>query len=79
MLKPLKVVMKIIDGNGNDIIGTPNLKRGEEYQIQIDFAETIVESYEGRMTHPYNTIFALYGGREGSRDKIILKGFFQEL
>ena len=43
--------MKIIDENGNDIIGTPNLKRGEEYQIQIDFAETIVDSYEGKMTH----------------------------
>ena len=43
--------MKIIDQNGNDIIGTPNLKRGEEYQIQIDFAETIVDSYEEKMTH----------------------------
>ena len=43
--------MKIIDENGNDIIGTPNLKRGEEYQIQIDFAETIVDSYEEKMTH----------------------------
>ena len=41
--------MKIIDENGNDIIGTPNLKRGEEYQIQIDFAETIVDSYEEMM------------------------------
>ena len=51
ILKPLKVVMKIIDENGNDIIGTPNLKRGEEYQIQIDFAETIVDSYEEKMTH----------------------------
>ena len=40
--------MKIIDRNGNNIIGTPNLKRGEEYQIQIDFTEAIVNSYEER-------------------------------
>ena len=43
--------MKIIDENGNDIIGTPNLKRGEEYQIQIDFMEAIVASYEETMNH----------------------------
>ena len=51
--------MKIIDENGNDIIGTPNLKRGEEYQIQIDFAETIVDSYEEKMTHTLDS-FIIY-------------------
>ena len=58
--------MKIIDKNGNDIIGTPNLKRGEEYQIQIDFTETIVDSYEEKMTNTPDA-FALHGGKEGSR------------
>ena len=41
--------MKIIDKNGNNINGTPHLKRGEEYQIQIDFMEAIVASYEEMM------------------------------
>ena len=54
--------MKIIDENGNDIIGTPNLKRGEEYQIQIDFAETIVDSYEEKMTHTPDSSTLYYFG-----------------
>ena len=47
-MRPITVAMKIIDKNGNNIIGTSNLKRGEEYQIQIDFTEAIVNSYEER-------------------------------
>ena len=72
----MKVAMKIIDKNGNDIIGSPNLKRGEEYQIQIDFTEPIVSSYEERMTYTPDswTLYGaiedgtLYGTREGSRE-----------
>ena len=41
--------MKILDENGNAITGTPNLKRGKEYSIQIDFTDPIVESYEEKM------------------------------
>ena len=63
--------MKIIDKNGNNIIGTPNLKRGEEYQIQIDFTEAIVNSYEERWLTQYESyawpIDAIEGGIEGSR------------
>ena len=69
--------MKIIDKNGNDIIGTPNLKRGEEYQIQIDFTETIVDSYEEKMTHTPDPL-TLHFTREGSRDHL-QKGIIQEL
>ena len=58
--------MKIIDKNGNNIMGTPNLKRAEEYQIQIDFMEAIVASYEETMNHTPDG--ALYGARYGSRD-----------
>ena len=75
--------MKIIDRNGNNIIGTPNLKRGEEYQIQIDFTETIVDSYEEKMTNTPDP-FALYrglciGGREGSRDERAVGIIFEKV
>ena len=64
--------MKIIDKNGNDIIGSPNLKRGEEYQIQIDFTEPIVSSYEERMTHTPDSLTvymdSFYSAIEGSRE-----------
>ena len=78
--------MKIIDKNGNNIIGTPNLKRAEKYQIQFDFMEAIVASYEVTMNHAPDPLTfynyppsTRYGVREGSRDNIVLKGFFQEL
>ena len=41
--------MKILDENGNAITGTPNLKRGKEYSIEIDFTDPIVDSYEEKM------------------------------
>merc|ERR1712131_248847 len=38
--------MKILDENGNQLTGTPNLDRGKDYSIQIDFTDPIVDSYE---------------------------------
>ena len=68
--------MKIIDKNGNDIIGTPNLKRGEEYQIQIDFTETIVDSYEEKMTHTPDPL-TLHFAKKGSVEIIFKKVSFK--
>ena len=55
ILRPLKVVMKILDESGNQITGTPDLAatRGKDYSIQIDFTDPIVDSYEEQMNQNY--------------------------
>merc|ERR1712131_342286 len=52
--------MKILDENGNAITGTPNLKRGKEYSIEIDFTDPIVDSYEVS----FKECVYKYGGQE---------------
>ena len=52
--------MKILDENGNQLTGTPNLDRGKDYSIQIDFTDPIVDSYEEQMTELYKLYYITY-------------------